>query len=168
MTRLDWRTVELDKGIYREPTPDASRIILWLPGKVENGFQSWERLTNVAGAEIAEEQGISFTQATSMPARQKMRGFFGRLLSRFGKSGANTAWLLPTGGFAEQLEERQTGLLLAWAEEETGTLDEARLKARLVGGPALPQGRKKRLCGQPASGGVHRDRVGAGAFGQSA
>src|ERR1700674_4148104 len=129
MTRLDWRTVELDQGVYREPSPDAGRIILWLPGKAENGYQYWERLANVPGAEIVEEQGICFTQATSMPARQKVRGFFGRLFSRLRKPAGNTAWLLPTGEFAEQLEERQAGLLLAWVEEEAGMLDEARLKA---------------------------------------
>ena len=153
MARLEWRTLELDKGVYREPTPDASRIILWLPGKVDNGFQYWERLTNIPGAEIVEEQGICFTQATSMPARQKMRGFIGRLFSRLRKPAANTAWLLPTGGFAEQLEERQTGLLLAWAEAESGTLDEERLKARWAEGQHFRKvGKNVFLVSPPQSG----------------
>src|SRR5437762_1989990 len=139
MNPVDWRTADLAIGVLREPAPDASRIVLWLPGNIEHGFQHWERITNVPGAEIAQEQGLCFTQATAMPARQKMRGFVGSFLSKLRQPGEG-AWLLPTGGYAELAGERQTGLLLVWPEEETGTLDEAGLQARWGGEGRLRRG----------------------------
>ena len=50
MAKVDWRPLALEQGVVREPTPDARRIILWLRGKDQDGYQSWERVTNVPGA----------------------------------------------------------------------------------------------------------------------
>src|SRR5438445_11932424 len=111
MAKVDWRALTLEPGVYREPSPDANRVTLWLAGEVENGFQRWERITNMPGAASAEEQGVCFTQADSMPARQKIRGLFGRLVHSLRKSDGSTSWLLPTGGYAEQTGERRAGLL---------------------------------------------------------
>ncbi len=130
MTKIDWQALALNKEVLREPSPDGSRIILWLRGQRIKGHQHWERITNVPGAEVAQEQGLCFTQATSLPARQKLKSLVGRLLDRFRQPAGSTSWLLPTGGLAEQAGERQSGLLLVWGDEETGPPDEARLKAR--------------------------------------
>jgi len=130
MAKLDWRTMELNQGVFREPTPDDSRIILWISGKEEDGFRNWERITNVPGAKIVEEQGIFFTEATSLPARQKLSGMLGKLLNVFRKPGVGNTWLLPTGGFAEQAGERLTGMMLIWPAPETANCDEAKLQKR--------------------------------------
>jgi tetratricopeptide (TPR) repeat protein len=142
MGNLDWRTVELDPGVWREPTPDETRIILWLPGNVENGYRHWERISNVPEAKIAVAQGLCTLEASSMPARQKLRGPLGRVLDWFRKHAGPHAWLLPHGGYAEQAGERQSGLLLAWAEEETSPVDVADLRAR------WPEGQQVRKVGK--------------------
>jgi tetratricopeptide (TPR) repeat protein len=137
MSKLDWRTVALGPGVLREPTPDAGRIVFWMPGGEEHGFEHWERIANVPGAEIAVEQGLCFTQATSLTARRKTHGFFGKLLAGLKKPAGDSAWLLPSGGYAEQVGERQAGLLLVWFEDESAKPDEARLQARWGGGHQL-------------------------------
>src|SRR5262249_60650003 len=106
--RLKGPTLVLAAGWWRDQAPETSRIILWLPGNSDNRFQHWERISNVPGAEIAQEQGLCFTQATSMPARQKRRGFVGSIFSKLRKPGED-AWLLPTGGYAEQAGGIQGG-----------------------------------------------------------
>jgi tetratricopeptide (TPR) repeat protein len=137
MSKLDWRSVALGPGVLREPAPDTNRIIFWLPGREEQGFQHWERIANVPGAEIAVEQGLCFTQATTLSARRKTHGFFGKLLAGLKKTDGATSWLLPSGGYAEQVGERQSGLLLVWYEEDSEAPDEARLQARWGGGHQL-------------------------------
>src|SRR5947209_5532763 len=114
MTKLDWRMVDLEQGVLREPTPDENRIILWLPGQVAQGFRHWERITNVPGAEVAVEQGICSVPAVSMPARQKLWGLLGKIFPWLGKPAGPETWLLPTGGYVEKAGERETGLFLIW------------------------------------------------------
>jgi tetratricopeptide (TPR) repeat protein len=130
MTTVDWRTVDLDKGVLREPTPDISRVVLWVPDEVDNGFQHWERISNVPGAEVIQEQEIFSTEATCMPARQRMHGFLGSLFAKLRRPSGDSTWLLPTGKFAEQTGQRQSGFLLVWSEQNAGPLDAMRLQAR--------------------------------------
>ncbi len=65
--------------------------------------------------------------------RGKAHGFFGKLLAGLKKPAGGAAWLLPTGGYAEQIGERQSGLLLVWFDEDSAKPDEARLQARWGG-----------------------------------
>src|SRR5262249_21307183 len=76
------------------------------------------------------EKGICATPATAVRARQRTRSFFGKLLQRFQKTSQEQTWMLPNGEPAEQCGERESNLLLAWAEDETSGLDEPRLAAR--------------------------------------
>jgi tetratricopeptide (TPR) repeat protein len=125
----DWRNLTLDGGILAEPTPEANRLVLWLPGHREGGFQYWERIGNLPGAAVEVVDGLCATAATSMPARQRIHGFFGRLLHRLRKLGTSGSWVLPSGESAQQAGDKQTDLALVWAEDDSAALDEARLKA---------------------------------------
>jgi tetratricopeptide (TPR) repeat protein len=153
MAKLDWRTVELNQGVFREPTPDDSRIILWIAGKEEEGYRGWERITNVPGAKIVEEEGLCFTEATSLPARQKVSGILGKLFHAFRKTGAVNSWVLPTGGSAEQAGDRLTGMMLIWPAPETPSWDEASLQARFRIGWQLRKIGKKLFAAMPAQQG---------------
>ena len=126
----DWRSFALNEGVLPEPIADDNRIILWLPGSCDRGFQQWERISNVVRAEIRVEQGICATAATSIRARQQVRGFFGKLLQRFRGTPGDRSWVLPNGDSADQEGKRQTDLMLVWAEDETTPLDETRIKSR--------------------------------------
>jgi tetratricopeptide (TPR) repeat protein len=128
MHNPDWRNLNLDPGILREPTPDASRLLVWLPGKLEGGFRQWERVGNVPGADVVVKQGLCATAATCMPARQKIQGLFGRFLQSFRKTTGGQSWVLPNGDTVEQAADRQAGLALVWAEDPAASADEARIK----------------------------------------
>jgi tetratricopeptide (TPR) repeat protein len=154
MTIVDWRTVDLEKDILREPTPDSTRVVLWVPDRMEDGFQHWERISNVPGAEVIQEQDLFSTEATSIPARHKVRGLLGRLFAKFQKPTGNPTWLLPTGELAEQTGQRRSGLLLVWSEENTGRLDETRLQTRWGAEGQLRRIGKNLFVVKPAQPGV--------------
>lgn len=126
----DWRNLALDAGILPEPTPDDNRIVFWLPGSRDGEFQNWERIGTVARAEIAVEEGLCATAAMSVQARQRVRGFLGKLFWRLQGAAGNQNWMLPNGEVAEQRGERQTDLVLVWAEDDTTPVDETRIQAR--------------------------------------
>ncbi len=127
MSKPDWQRLQLAEGVLREPGSDAGRLVLWVPGKAGGGFREWERIGTVPGAPVRAEQGLWVTAATSVPARQRLRGYLGRLLRRLRKPAEDSAWVLPDGGQAEQAGARQAGLLLVWAD---GPLEEDHIKAR--------------------------------------
>jgi hypothetical protein len=91
--------------------------------------QYWERVSTAPRAEVILEQDICTMAATSIRVRQNCRNLFGRFL-RFRKPTDGQAWLLPNGESAEQCGERQTDLLLVWAEDEASTLDDAAVRSR--------------------------------------
>jgi tetratricopeptide (TPR) repeat protein len=124
-----WRNIVFDAGVLVEAVPDQSRIVLWLPRGCEKGFQYWERIGTVAGAVDTGEQGFWSAAASSIRARQRLRGFFGNLWQRFRKI-AEPSWLLPNGASAEQCGERQTDLLLIWADGNSNLLNETWIKSR--------------------------------------
>jgi tetratricopeptide (TPR) repeat protein len=126
----DWRGLALDEGILPEPMADGNRIVLWRPAGRDGGFQHWERIANVASADVTAQQGICATAATSVRARQRLQGFLGKLVQRFRGATGGPVWMLPNGESAEQWGERQTDLLLVWTLEEHPPLDEARIRAR--------------------------------------
>jgi tetratricopeptide (TPR) repeat protein len=130
MKVLDWQDLILDAGILREPVSDGGRIVLWLPGERDGAFQHWERVGSVARAEVSAEQGLCAITATSIPARQRVKGVLGKLLGRLHAAKTSRALVLPGGELAEPCGERDTDLLLVWAEENGEPLDEARIKSR--------------------------------------
>jgi tetratricopeptide (TPR) repeat protein len=129
MSKFDWRTVVFQDGVLREPTPDDKSVVFWLPGQVEAGYQHWERIANVVGADVDVEGGIGSTAATAMPARQPIRSLLGKVWQWLQKPAGQSSWLLPTGAYAEQTGERRSGIQLVWAVDG-GVLDESRLAAR--------------------------------------
>jgi len=125
----DWRQLTLTEGVHAEPSSLDGRIVLWLSAGGDGEFRHWERVSTVVRAEVMAGQGICTTAAISIRARQRQRGFFGRLFRRSPPVEGQT-WVLPDGGAAEQWGERQAGLILAWAEDGAGPLDERRARAR--------------------------------------
>jgi tetratricopeptide (TPR) repeat protein len=119
----------LADGILAERIPDENRIAVWLPRDRADGFQYWERITNVARARITVEDGICATAALAIPARHRVGGLFGKLLRPFQRNG-EPGWVLPNGQAAEQCGQRQTDLLLVWPQEEGAPLNEGQLKSR--------------------------------------
>src|SRR5258708_4601676 len=125
----DWRNLVLNEGLIPESIPDDSRIALWLPGSREGGFQHWKRVSNVARAEVTGRVAIGATPAMLIQARQPVGGILGKLFGRRSVP-EDRAWLLPNGKSAEQWGERQTDLILVWAEDESTPLHESGIKSQ--------------------------------------
>lgn len=138
----DWQQLELEPGVLREPSPDVHRIILWVPEDQDGGFRHWERISNVAGADVTVERGTFATAAASVRARQKVQGLFSKLLQPFRRTTGAHTWVLPNGETAEQCGERQTDLLLVWAEEGAGPLEESQVRT------CWPEGNRFRKIGR--------------------
>jgi tetratricopeptide (TPR) repeat protein len=130
MNLPDLKELVLNPGTLPESVPDGNRIVLWLPGEREGGFQNWERVASIANAEITVEQGICAIPATLIRARQRIRGLLANLIQRFRSKDGDRVWLLPNGESAEQWGDRQTDILLAWPQDESDLLDEAQIKMR--------------------------------------
>ena len=130
MNLPDWRDITLEAGVLREAVSDGGRVVLWLAGERDGAFQHWERVGSVPRAEVSAEQGLCSVTATSVPARQRIKGVVGKLLGRLHASKTSRALILPGGELAEPCGERAAGLLLVWAEDNGEPLDEARIKSR--------------------------------------
>jgi tetratricopeptide (TPR) repeat protein len=123
----DLRNLKLEPGILPEPAGQDQRLVLWLPGRLEGGYQPWERLASVPRSEITVADGWCSTPATLVLARQRQGGLFSKL---FASKSAGQSWILPNGASAEQAGERRTDLLLVWSESEKITLDEGGIQSR--------------------------------------
>jgi len=130
MSKPDWGNLTLESGVLREQTPEASRLLLWLPMSGDGRIRHWERIGNVPGAPIRLDQGIGAVQSTAIPAQQRSPGWFAKLLAWLGRGTEGQTWVLPNGQAAEQTGSRQTDLLLVWAEDEANPLDETRIRER--------------------------------------
>ncbi len=126
----DWRNLQLADGVFREPSPDESRLVLWARGDFREGFHQWERIANVPGAEVTSHDGLFTLSATVIRARQEAHGWFGKLLHAFRKPRGVRNWLLPRDGWAEQVGERLTDRVLVWADNDS-TLREQDLNLKL-------------------------------------
>jgi tetratricopeptide (TPR) repeat protein len=123
----EWHKLELAHGIMREPTPDAGRLVVWVPHAATGSERSWQRVSNLPGADVIHANDLCSTAATGVSARQRNAGLFSRLFGA--KSTGDTRWLLPNGQSAVQHGERRNDLRLAWPA--TGTeLDESQVRAR--------------------------------------
>jgi tetratricopeptide (TPR) repeat protein len=126
----DWRNLVLNEGILHEPIPGDNRVVLWLPGSRDNGFRHWQRISSLPRAEVTVREGLCATPAMLIPMRQSIRGLFGRLFQHFRKASDDRAWVLPSGEPVEQLGERQTDLILVWAEDQSMLPDEAQIRTQ--------------------------------------
>jgi tetratricopeptide (TPR) repeat protein len=141
MKVIDWRGVILLDGLLREPESDESRLLVWLPAEIEGDFQYWERIGNVARGEIVVEEGLCATPATSIRARRRVKGLFGKLLGRFGEGRGKRSFALPSGEWVEQCGERSADGLLVWPDDPAEDLDEERVRSR------WPEARRHRRLG---------------------
>jgi hypothetical protein len=125
----DWRRLVLCDGVLAEPS-ECDRIVLWVRGSRENGFQYWQRISTAGRAMTVIEDGIGATTATALRTRQQVGAFFGTLFKLFRGPPSGPAWLLPSGETTEQCGERQTDVMLVWTEGEAICLDESSLRTR--------------------------------------
>ena len=123
----DWREITLHPGVLREADPENNRLVVWLLAEADDRCQYWHRVSSVPRATIARDRDLCTVAATAIRARQPVRRLFGRLLRRF-RSTRDGSWLLPNGETAEQCGERETDLLLVWAEDHNEPLDETRVQ----------------------------------------
>jgi len=130
MKKVDWNNLELAEGVSREPSPDASQLVLWLRGDLVNGFQEWERIANVPGVQVVAKDGVCQLQATAVRAHHKERGLLGRLFRTFQKSDASPGWLLPNGEKVQQIGARESDRVFVWVDDESTALDEQNIRER--------------------------------------
>jgi tetratricopeptide (TPR) repeat protein len=130
MKTPNWLQLSVDEGILKESVPEGDRIVFWLPVAGSNGGRQWERVSSVPRASVSVEHGICATPATLLRAREQSRGLLGKLWGRFSRNGEAPVWVLPNGTSAEQCGNRQTDLVLAWADDESTPLDDARIRSR--------------------------------------
>jgi tetratricopeptide (TPR) repeat protein len=135
-TGPEWRHQALDSGILSESTPDCRGRALWVPAGKDHRFLYWERISSAPSGEFTVEPGINAAPATSVRMRQSLRGFLGRVLRGFSRGGGS-AWVLPTGERVEPCGERQSDLLLVWAENQAPPLDESRIRVRWPQSPRV-------------------------------
>ncbi|SIO36789.1 Tetratricopeptide repeat-containing protein [Singulisphaera sp. GP187] len=128
----DGRLLVVDDGVLAEAAAGDGRLVLWLPGARAGGFRHWDRVGSAAGATVSSSDGIGSIAAVLTPTRQRTRIGVPRFLRRLVGGKAEPIWTLPGGGICERSGARRTDLVLAWPEDETGTLelDEARIRAR--------------------------------------
>jgi len=138
----DWQTIVLEQNVLREGTQESNRIVLWLPVKRERGFQCWERVGSVANADISFHDSLCAIAATSVPVKQRVRGWLYALLAGFRRKDGTDTWVHPNGDSAEQCGERQTDLLLVWPANQKDVLDDSRVQA------LWPQGKRLQRLGQ--------------------
>jgi tetratricopeptide (TPR) repeat protein len=127
MKVVDWPESALEDGVIRESVSQEGRVVLWVRGDRDDHFQYWERIGSVARSEVTVEGGLCSTPATAVRARQRVQGMLGKLFQRF-HDGKKHRFALPGGETAEQCGERQSDLMLVWAEDQALDLDESRIQ----------------------------------------
>jgi tetratricopeptide (TPR) repeat protein len=130
MRTIDWPSLVLDDGVLREPSPGDDRLILWLRGRRQDGYQYWERLSSVVGAPLMADAGLCAVSAASILARRRVGGVVGALLKPFRKAPTETTWSVPDGTTVEEAGERKSDLALVWFEREDRSSAETRIRAR--------------------------------------
>ena len=118
----------LNPGIECEPS-SGNRIVLWVPGARESGFQNWERIHGLAGKDVEENHGVCSVGAMLVPLRQSLPGLFAKVLRRF-RPPTGESWMTPSGEPAESVGPKRTDLLLVWSNTTGVTIDEQLIKER--------------------------------------
>ncbi len=111
----DWQQLGIKAGVLPEPVPGRDRLVLWVPRARSGGFQFWERVATLAGADAINRNGLACVEAAAVRVRQRLVRVLARLFRR--ETAQEPTWLLPNGHSAEQCGERREGLWLAWSTE---------------------------------------------------
>lgn len=131
------RQLVVDDGVLIEAVPGDGRLVLWLPGARAGGFREWDRVGTAAGATVTSVDGLCSLPAVLTPARQRSGIGLPSYLRRLLNSRAEPSWTLPGGGTCERSGSRRTDLVLTWPEDETDSLDEARIRGRWPASQAI-------------------------------
>jgi len=123
----DWHRMTFHPGVLREANQDG-RLVIWLPAERSGRGQYWQRVSSRPPAAIRRSKGLCSVAATAIRTRKRGKTLCGRLLHCFRRVSDDHVWLLPNGETAEQCGERQTNLLLVWAEDEGQPVNEARIR----------------------------------------
>jgi tetratricopeptide (TPR) repeat protein len=142
MNAPDWRGFAFDENVLPEAIADGSRLVVWVPADRDGEYQYWDRVGNVARAEITELDGLRATAATSIRARQSVKWRLGQLLGRLREPKENRDFTLPNGDSSRQCGDRRTDLLLVWHEDKDALLDLERVKS------CWPQGKQFQKLGR--------------------
>src|SRR5262249_30010035 len=142
MNTPDWRAFVFDNGVLPEPSSDGSRLVLWVPTERYGNFQYWERVGNVARAQITVSDGLPSTAAASIRANQPLKRRLGQVFERLRESKDNRDFALPNGGTSRQCGDRRTDLLLVWTDDKDEALDLERVKTN------WPQGKSFQKLGR--------------------
>lgn len=126
----DGRPLAVEEGILIEPATGDGRVVVWLPGARVEGFQHWDRVTTAVAAPVTTTAGIRSAAAALTPAHQRAGSWLSERFRGLGGSKANPTWTLPNGRTCERSGARRTDLVLAWAEDENGLLDEGQVRSR--------------------------------------
>ncbi len=125
----DAQVLLLHEAVIPEGALGGDRIVLWVPGARNEGFQHWNRINNLPRAEITVSQGLCATSAVCIPMRQAGQGLLSKFFRPFRRSKETQVWTLPNGQTAEQDGTIKTDFILVW-KEDNGPVDEARVRAQ--------------------------------------
>ena len=123
-----WRRVAFGAGVLREPAPGDGRLILWVRTSVTR-----DTSIGIASPPCAvRSRACAVGFRPSSPRRSEHRQRIGRLSCRFlrwfRRASDDRLWLLPDGGSAERVGQRETDLLLVWGDHARPA-DEAQISA---------------------------------------
>ncbi|WP_422923987.1 hypothetical protein [Singulisphaera sp. PoT] len=121
------RSFAIAPGILVEPASEG-RVVLWLPGRREGGFQSWERIASIAGSSADADGGLLSVPVVAIEVRQALGLSLGKLARKLMSRGADHGWTLPNGESGEQVGAKRTDRRLVWAEAAGASLDVARIR----------------------------------------
>ena len=120
----------LANGIQTEPLGNRCRIVFWLPAFEPGPRNHWLRIQCLTENDIACEQGVFAIAANAVPTQRQTQRLLAAVWRAFRKDSQRAIWFLPTGDAMEQAGERRTDLLLAWAADDTISLDHARIREK--------------------------------------
>jgi tetratricopeptide (TPR) repeat protein len=130
MTVPRWQDLAVENGVFPEPTTEENRLVLWVATNRDDSFQYWERIGSVARGEVSEHDGYRSAPATSIRAREWVKGRFGKILHDLRDRKGARRFALPNGRAAEQCGERQADIRLVWAEDQRPIVDLDAIKER--------------------------------------
>jgi len=121
---------KLSAGVFREPGLDSDSLIVWVRLGLTGSTQQWWRVSTNPGSKAIDRRGIHALPATGLHAVQPARGFWRTILSRFMSAQDNQTWILPTGETVKQCGERETDLVVVWAQDDSICLDAAHIRSQ--------------------------------------
>jgi tetratricopeptide (TPR) repeat protein len=122
-------TLGLHADILTESVLGEDRLVLWLPAGEAEGSRLWERISSAAGPAQPVGTGLVAVAAVRIPVREQARGRLGHLWQRIWDSDDAESWNVPTGEVAEPHGDKDTNVVLVWAEPSSAALTESIVRA---------------------------------------